>query len=238
MLFQQIFNAGKDKLHLRFNTNYPPSSCPLGFVLEAHLKNSWKYKRLSQKCCFRSRHWRLRPEMIADQLLPHHALRNQHQPSQGRLQVSDQTRLKSKNSRVRPQELFGTISYPVILTISSRPSVPVTTSTTSRTTINPLLLGLCLFYLRISPKDWEMYVLIGNFPHPTLISCPAIVVPFISLMAFLASWQRLKMTWMRGSQSCPHLFVVVGDKGKAVAGVVHVDQPPKLTELCLVASTI
>ena len=43
---------------------------------------------------------------------------------------------------------------------------------------------------------------------------------------------------VRGSQSCPHLFVVVGDEGEAVAGVVHVDQPPKLTELCLVASTI
>ena len=43
---------------------------------------------------------------------------------------------------------------------------------------------------------------------------------------------------VRGSQSCPHLFVVVGDEGKAVAGVVHVDQPPKLTELCLVVSTI
>ena len=42
---------------------------------------------------------------------------------------------------------------------------------------------------------------------------------------------------MRGSQSCPHLFVIVGDEGKAVAGVVHVDQPPKLTELCLVVST-
>ena len=42
---------------------------------------------------------------------------------------------------------------------------------------------------------------------------------------------------MRGSQSSPHLFVVVGDEGKAVAGVVHVDQPPKLTELCLVVST-
>ena len=131
--------------------------------------------------------------MITDQLLPHHALRNQHQPSQGRLQVSDQTRLKSKNSRVRPQELFGTISYPVILTISSSSPVPVTTSTTSRTTINPLLLGLCLFYLRIiftfaaSPKDWEMYVLIGNLLHPTLISCPAIVAPFISLIAFLTS---------------------------------------------------
>ena len=101
--------------------------------------------------------------MIADQLLPHHALHNQHQPYQGRLQVSDQTRLKSKNSRVRPQELFKTISYPVIHTVSSSSPVPETTSTTSRTTVNPLLLGLCLFYLRIiftfatSPKDLDMF---------------------------------------------------------------------------------
>ena len=163
MLFQQIFNAGKDKVHLRLNTNYPPSSCPLGFVLEAHLKNSWKSKRPSQSCCSSSRHWRLRPEIITDQLLPHHALHNQHQPSQGRQQVSDQTHLKSKNSWVWLWKVFESVLYPAVLTVSSSSPVPVTTSTTSRTTINPLLLGLCLFYLRIiftfatSPKDLDMF---------------------------------------------------------------------------------
>merc|ERR1719153_917281 len=79
--------------------------------------------------------------------------------------------------------------------ISSSSPVPVTTSATSRTTINPLLLGLCLFYLDLLPSY-----------------CGSVHL----------SDRRFGL-----------LFVVVGAEGKAVAGVVHVDQPPKLTELCL-----
>merc|ERR1712223_281676 len=78
--------------------------------------------------------------------------------------------------------------------VSSSSPVPVTT-TTSRTTVNPLLLGLCLFYLDLLPSY-----------------CGSVHL---------------------SDRLFGLLFVVVGDEGKAVAGVVHVDQPPKLTELCL-----